>query len=122
MEAEESIVVPPFRITPVVLHVLLSMADGEVHGYRIMREVEERSRGGVKIGPGSLYFTLNRLLENRMIEESEQRPDPELDDARRRYYCLTDFGRAVLRGEVGKLADIVALARDRGLLSGPSTA
>ncbi len=106
---------PPFRITPVVFHVLLALSEGETHGYRIMNEVKERTRGRLKIGPGSLYFTLNRLLEAAMIEEAPKRPVGEGDDSRRRYYRLTDFGREVLESELAILADIVSLARERGL-------
>ena len=66
-------------MTSPVFHVLLAMADGETHGYRIMQEVAERSRGTVKLGPGSLYFTINRLTDAKMIEESSERPDPAMD-------------------------------------------
>ncbi len=108
-------VASPFRITPVVFHVLLALSEGETHGYRIMNEVKERTRGRLKIGPGSLYFTLNRLLEAAMIEEASKRPAAYRDDSRRRYYRLTDFGRAVLESELSILADIVSLARERGI-------
>lgn len=117
MGDDKSPVKAPFKMTPVVFHVLLAMAEGETHGYRIMQEVEDRSRGGVKLGPGSLYFTINRLLDSHMIEESDQRPDPDMDDARRKYYRLTDFGRAVLSSELATWADIVAAARSKDLIS-----
>ena len=107
---------PPFKMTSPVFHVLLAMADGETHGYRIMQEVAERSRGTVKLGPGSLYFTINRLTDAKMIEESSERPDPAMDDSRRKYYRLTSFGRAVLQSELTTLADIVALARRKDLI------
>ena len=78
---------PP--LTPAVFHVLLALADGERHGYAIMQEVAENTGGQIKMGPGTLYGTIKRLLAARMIEESDERPDPELDDERRRYYRLT---------------------------------
>lgn len=112
----------PFKMTPAVFHVLLAMADGEIHGYRIMQEVEARSRGSVKLGPGSLYFTINRLTDSGMIEESDQRPDPKLDDSRRKYYRLTQYGRAVLQSELTTLADIVAVARSKDLISDSKSA
>ncbi len=101
----------PFRMTPVIFHVLLAMVDGEIHGYRIMRDVAKRTHGSVTIGPGSLYWTLGRLSEAGMIEESSQRPDTELDDTRRKYYGLTEYGRRVLASEVSTLAEIVDFAR-----------
>ncbi len=106
---------PPFRITPVVFHVLLALGAAETHGYRIMREVRERTRGHLKIGPGSLYFTLNRLLEAEMIEETEAGPDQEQDDARRRTYRLTQYGRTILESELVILSDIVSHAHERGI-------
>ena len=124
METEQiaPAVKPPFKITPVVLHVLLALSDGETHGYGIMREITERTRGALKVGPGSLYFPLNRLLEAGMIEESSDRPDPELDDARRKYYRLKDFGLAVLESELALMSEIVEAARAKRVLRGPSPA
>lgn len=113
---------PPFKITPVVLHVLLALSDGETHGYGIMREITERTGGELKVGPGSLYFTLNKLLDAGMIAESSDRPDPELDDARRKYYRLTESGLAVLESELVAMSEIVDLARAKRLLRGPSPA
>ena len=106
----------PFRMTPVVFHVLLSLADGEVHAYGIMKDVSARTSGAISIGPGSLHFTLSKLLDAEMIEESSARPDPEIDDARRKYYQLTTYGRAVLESELGALSDIVELARAKNLV------
>jgi DNA-binding PadR family transcriptional regulator len=107
----------PFRMTPVVFHVLLSLADGEAHAYRVMKEIATRTDGAVKIGPGSLHFTLSKLLEAAMIVEASERPDRDLDDARRKYYRMTEFGRAVLESEVSTLADIVELARAKDLVA-----
>src|SRR5438874_12900033 len=83
-------------LTPAVFHILITLADGEAHGYAIMQEVTRRSGGSVRLGPGTLYGAISRLLEDRIIEESEERPDPEVDDTRRRYYRLTKFGGRVL--------------------------
>jgi DNA-binding PadR family transcriptional regulator len=98
-------------LTPAVFHILLTLADGEAHGYAIMQEVARRSGGAVKLGPGTLYGAVSRLLEDGVIEESEERPDPEMDDTRRRYYRLTKFGARVLAAETDRLADLVKAAR-----------
>ena len=106
-------------LTPAVFHVLLALADGERHGYAIMQEVAESTGGGIKMGPGTLYGTIKRLLEARMIEESDQRPDPDLDDERRRYYRLTALGQRAVRAEALRYADMVAVARRKRLIGKP---
>ena len=98
-------------LTPAVFHILLTLADGETHGYAIMQEVARRSGGSVKLGQGTLYGAISRLLEDGLIEESDERPDPEMDDTRRRYYRLTNFGGRVLAAETERLADLVRAAR-----------
>ena len=103
-------------LTPVALNVLLALADGERHGYGIMLEVRERTGGRVRLGPGTLYGAIKRLKEGGMIEESGERPDPEGDDERRRYYRLTGFGGEVLAAEVGRLDGLVRAAREKGAL------
>lgn len=103
-------------LTPAAFHILLALAYEEKHGYAIMQEVEAISDGQVKIGPGTLYGTIKRTLTDGLIEESEERPDPALDDQRRRYYRLTGRGRAVLRAEAERLAQLVAQARERRVL------
>lgn len=108
----------PFRMTPVVFHVLLSLAEADSHAYGIMKEVPERTNGTLEIGPGSLHFTLGKLGDAGMIEESDDRPDPEEDDARRKYYRLTSYGREVLSAEASLLAEIVDIAAARGLVTG----
>src|SRR5579859_4807750 len=80
-------------LTPAVFHILLALADRERHGYGIMQEVTESTQGQVQMGPGTLYGTIKRMIASDLIEESDERPDPELDDERRRYYRLTTFGR-----------------------------
>jgi DNA-binding PadR family transcriptional regulator len=102
-----------------VFNVLLALADGEKHGYAIMREVESLTTGQTTMGPGTLYGTLKRLLALSLIEESDERPDPSLDDQRRRYYRLTPLGQQVLAAEVQRLVDITALARTRVAFEGP---
>ena len=103
-------------LTPAAFHILLSLADGEKHGYAIMQEVELISAGQVKLGPGILYGTIKRLVENELIQESERRPDPSTDDQRRRYYCLTAAGRQELAAETSRLANLVAQAQARHVL------
>jgi DNA-binding PadR family transcriptional regulator len=103
-------------LTPAVFHILLALADGERHGYAIMREVEALTDGKMRIGPGTLYGSIKRLLTGGMIEESDERPDPELDDERRRYYRLTDFGRRVVTAEAERLLHLVRQARRKKLL------
>jgi DNA-binding PadR family transcriptional regulator len=105
-------------LTPAVLQILLSLADEERHGYGIMREVEDRTGGGVRMGPGTLYGSIKRMLADGLIEESDERPDPELDDSRRRYYRITDFGRRVAGAEAARLESIVRSAREKKLLRG----
>ena len=83
------------------------LADEEAHAYRIMKEVADRTDGTVSVGPGSLHFALSKLLKAEMITESSVRPDPEIDDARRKYFCLTSYGRAVLESEVGAILMVV---------------
>ena len=82
-----------------VFHMLLALADGEKHGYGIMKAVEDETQGQMQIRTGSLYGSIRRMIEAGLIEETNERPDPELDDERRRYYGLTDFGRRVLTAE-----------------------
>ena len=106
-------------LTPVTLNILLALADEERHGYGIMLEVSDRTGGKMRIGPGTLYSSIKRLVEGRLIEESEERPAPESDDERRRYYRLTDFGRRVLAAEVGRLEATVRAARKKGAYPAP---
>ena len=107
-------------LTPAVFHVLLALADDERHGYAIMQEVRATTRGALKLGPGTLYGTVKRLLAIGLIEESDQRPDPQLDDERRRYYRLTGTGEQVVRAEAQRYAGIVAVARGKKLIGKPA--
>jgi DNA-binding PadR family transcriptional regulator len=104
-------------LTPPVFHILLALSDGERHGYAIMQDVAADTGGSLQLGPGTLYGCLKRMLTARLVEESDERPDPELDDERRRYYRLTDLGARTLRAEAERLATAVAAARAKRLLS-----
>src|ERR1035437_2690479 len=86
-------------LSPAVFHVLMALAGGERHGYAIMQEVAEHTDGRIKMGPGTLYGTIKRLLEAGLIEESDERPDPQVDDERRRYYRLSGVGQRAVRAE-----------------------
>jgi DNA-binding PadR family transcriptional regulator len=108
-------------LTPAVFHILMALAGGELHGYGIMKEVEAHTEGHVKMGPGTLYGSIKRMLAVGLIEESDERPDPKLDDERRRYYRPTDFGRQVLTAEAQRLAQAVRVAQARKLLGGSTS-
>ena len=103
-------------LTPAMFHILLALADKERHGYHIMREVDERTNGNVKLGPGTLYGSIKRMMAEGLVEELDERPDPELDDERRRYYRLTDFGFRVATAEAQRLEQMVRSARAKKLL------
>ena len=98
-------------LTPAVFNILLALADGEKHGYAIMQEVDENTRGEVKMGPGTLYGSIKRMLAAGLIVESGERPDPDMDDQRRRYYRLTSVGQRALKTEAERLARQVVVAR-----------
>jgi DNA-binding PadR family transcriptional regulator len=100
-----------------MFHILLALADKERHGYEIMQEVGERTEGGMRLGPGTLYGSIKRMLNNGLMVESNERPDPEMDDERRRYYRLTDFGYRVAAAEAQRLAKLVKTARAKKLLA-----
>jgi DNA-binding PadR family transcriptional regulator len=103
-------------LSPAVFHILLALADEERHGYGIMQEVKRRTDGKVRLGAGTLYGAIKRLLEKGIIAETDERPDPELNEERRRYYRLTDFGQRVLRVEVSRLNQLVQQARAKKVL------
>ena len=104
-------------LTPAVFNILLALADGEKHGYGIMLEVEANTKGQVLMGPGTLYGSIKRMLQAGLIEESDNRADPELDDERRRYYRLTGLGRRTLRMEAERLSSQVKLARAKNVFT-----
>src|SRR6476661_272071 len=105
-------------LPPATFHILLSLADEDRHGYAIIQRVAADTDGAVRLSPGTLYRTIQRLLEQGLIVETTERPAPELDDERRRYYRLTQRGRTVARAEASRLAGLVRLARAQGLVPG----
>ena len=107
-------------LTPAVFHILLALSDGERHGYGIMREIEARTGGTVRMGPGTLYGSIKRMLADGLIVEAGERPDPALDDERRRYYRLTEQGRRAFEAELRRYAEVVSLATQRRFLPQPS--
>jgi DNA-binding PadR family transcriptional regulator len=108
-------------LTPAAFHILLALADGENHGYAIMREVAVHTHGSMRLGPGTLYGTIKRMLADGWIEESDERPDPQLDDERRRYYRLTGVGQKLVRAEAERLEQLVNIARGKRLLRTPKS-
>ena len=103
-------------LTPIVFQVLLALADQARHGYGIILEVDRRTDGLMRLRTGTLYTVLKRLVELRLVEESDARPGPDEDDERRRYYELTMFGREVMKAEARRLEAAVALARTKRVL------
>ena len=98
-------------LTPAIAHILLALADQDRHGYAIMQEVERITDGSVRMGPGTLYGSIKRMIASGLLEEADERPDPEVDDERRRYYRSTPLGRAVLEAETTRMATLVGAAR-----------
>jgi DNA-binding PadR family transcriptional regulator len=105
-------------LTPPVFHILLALADEERHGYGIMRDVAWQTNDTLQLGPGTLYGCLKRMLAAGLVEESDERPDPAMDDERRRYYRMTALGQRLVRAEAERLAGAVTAARTRRLLGG----
>lgn len=105
-------------LPPVTFHILIALAKEDRHGYAIMQEVEERTGGKVRLGAGTLYRSVQRLLEQGLILETRERPAPEHDDERRRYYRITPFGAAVARAEARRMSELLGMARARGLVMG----
>jgi len=103
-------------LTPIVLHILLALAEGEQHGYAIAQEIEETTGGAIRTGPGTLYGSVQRMLASSLIEEAPRRARPNDDDPRRRYYRMTALGKRVLTLELDRLAAIVRSARRKRLL------
>ena len=109
---------PNGPLTPAVLHILLALSTQERHGYGIMKEVESDSQGKVKMGPGTLYGSIGRMIEAGLICESDKKVDPEMDDERRVYYEITGIGRAALAAELKRYRAVVAVAKKKKLASG----
>jgi DNA-binding PadR family transcriptional regulator len=100
-------------LTPAVLHILLALSTEERHGYGIMKQVERESHGKVKMGPGTLYGSLGRMMEAGLIRESDTRRDPAMDDERRIYYAITGLGRKALGAELDRYREVVAVATEK---------
>lgn len=108
-------------LTPTVFHILLALADGEKHGYAIMQEVEARTGGAMRMGPGTLYGSVQRMLKDGLIVEAQKRSEPVHGEERRRYYRLTSFGQRVLQAEARRLEQLVHLAQSKRVLPGFGT-
>lgn len=106
-------------LQPAVFHILMALADDDRHGYGIIQEVLARTSGDVRLSPGTLYRSIQRMLDDDLIVElrDRERPAPDLDDERRRYYRITKFGTAVAREEANRLSDLVRLARASGFIT-----
>ena len=111
---------PYLPLTPAMFQVLVSLADGEKHGYAIIKEVARRTEGKVRLRPATLYTVIRRFVDAALIEETQERPDPALDDERRRYYRLTVRGRTVAEAETQRLEE--TLTQARALLARPKRA
>lgn len=109
-------------LSPAVFDILLALCDEERHGYGIMQEVARRRDGRTRLRPGTLYRAMARLVDEDLIEESDERPAPDLDDERRRYYRLTDLGRKVVAAEARRLAGLLRAARAKKVLRGAESA
>ena len=102
-------------LTPAVLHILLALSTEERHGYGIMKQVERESHGKVKMGPGTLYGSIGRMMSAGLIRESDERRDPAMDDERRIYYAITGLGRKALEAELDRYREVVAVATEKSL-------
>jgi DNA-binding PadR family transcriptional regulator len=106
-------------LSPAMFHILMSIAEEERHGYAIIQDVAASTNGELRLSPGTLYRSIQRMLEQGLIVESRRRPARELDDERRRYYRITPLGIATARAELRRMAKLVRLGRDRGLKPEP---
>lgn len=105
-------------LTPSVFHILLALVGEERHGYGIMLDVSKQTDGALQLGPGTLYGCLKRMLAAGLIEESDERPDPDLDDERRRYYRLNPLGERTVRAEADRIANALAAAKSKRVFAG----
>ncbi|HEX6551344.1 MAG TPA: PadR family transcriptional regulator [Ktedonobacteraceae bacterium] len=105
-------------LTPAVFYILFALASGEKHGYEIMKQVKRDSLGHIKMGSGTLYGSIKRMLADQLIEEAGERPDTTIDDERRRYYRLTDLGRRAFLMELQRYQEVVSIANQRRLYPG----
>jgi DNA-binding PadR family transcriptional regulator len=114
-ERNANAIVAMLPLLPATFHILVALADEDRHGYAIIQDVAARTDGSIRLSPGTLYRSIQRMLEDGLIVESDERPSPEDDDERRRYYRLTTLGTAVAKAEAARLMDLVRMARARGL-------
>jgi DNA-binding PadR family transcriptional regulator len=105
-------------LPPITFHILLALAEEDLHGYAIIQNVAARTGGELKIGAGTLYRSIQRMLDQGLVVETRERPAPNDDDERRRYYRITKFGSQVARGEARRLAQLVKFARESGFVEG----
>ena len=105
-------------LPPVTFHILVALAEEDRHGYAIMQDIAQRTDGALKLGAGTLYRSVQRMLEQGLVTEVSTRPAPEMDDERRRYYRITAFGRTVAKAEARRLAQMLKLARASGFAPG----
>ena len=103
-------------LTPGMFHVLIALADGEKHGYAIIKEVARRTDGAIRVSAGTLYTLIRRFVQDGVIAESDHRPEAALDDERRRYYRITDFGRDVAKAEAARMESTLSMARAKHLI------
>jgi DNA-binding PadR family transcriptional regulator len=113
---------PYLPLTPPMFQLLLALADGDKHGYAIIKEVERRTAGKVRLSAGTLYALIKRFVNEGLIVECDERPDPALDDERRRYYRLSGNGREVAAAEARRMEEAVGHARAKLLLPKPGPA
>ena len=113
--ANADAIVAMLPLLPATFHILVALADEDRHGYAIIQDVAARTDGSIRLSPGTLYRSIQRMLEDGLIVETDERPSPEDDDERRRYYRLTTLGAAAAKAEAARLMDLVRMARARGL-------
>ena len=121
MGGSKSEVVMLLPLQPATFHILISVAEEDRHGYGIIQDIAERTGGALRLSPGTLYRSIQRMLELGLLVETQDRPDPELDDERRRYYRITPLGRMAARAEAERMAQLVKLARSRGFAPGTAS-
>ncbi|HYJ78200.1 MAG TPA: PadR family transcriptional regulator [Longimicrobiaceae bacterium] len=107
-------------LPPATFHILVALAREDRHGYAIILDVEQRTSGQLRLSAGTLYRSIQRMLEQGLISETRERPVPELDDERRRYYRITPFGTAVAGAEARRMSDLVSMAQAQGLVPAPA--
>jgi DNA-binding PadR family transcriptional regulator len=113
------VTLPKGQLTPSMFQILLSLRDGERHGYSIMRDIADRTEGDMRVGAATLYRSIKRMVAAGLIQETDERPDPEMDDERRRYYRLTALGEHVAKEEAERLVKLVESAYRKSLVERP---